>query len=363
MGIWEKMPEPFMDALEKEFGFALPREHGVDSIQGIEAMQRGDIKVWFAVGGNLVAVISDTNAAEAAMRGTEMTVQVSTKLNRSHVVIGDEALILPTMGRTEIDLQASGEQFVTVEDTVSAVHSSFGRIDPVSPNLLSEVSIISRLARAVLGDTVPVDWAGFERDYDTIRDHISRVVPGCENYNERIRHKDGFVLPNGPRDSRKFHTPTGKATFTVNELEHVERPPGRLLLQTLRSHDQFNSTIYSLNDRYRGIKQGRNVVFINPLDIEELGLRDGQSVDIFSEWKDEPDRVLRKFRVVSYPSARGCAAAYFPEANVLVPLGSAAEGSNTPTSKSVVVRIEPAEVREGSLLELRTDPNARVGVP
>ncbi|HEV7955854.1 MAG TPA: FdhF/YdeP family oxidoreductase, partial [Marisediminicola sp.] len=224
MGIWEKMPEPFMDALEKEFGFALPREHGVDSIQGIEAMQRGDIKVWFAVGGNLVAVISDTNAAEAAMRGTEMTVQVSTKLNRSHVVIGDEALILPTMGRTEIDLQASGEQFVTVEDTVSAVHSSFGRIDPVSPNLLSEVSIISRLARAVLGDTVPVDWAGFERDYDTIRDHISRVVPGCENYNERIRHKDGFVLPNGPRDSRKFHTPTGKATFTVNELEHVERP-------------------------------------------------------------------------------------------------------------------------------------------
>ena len=347
MGIWEKMPEPFMDALEKEFGFAVPREHGVDSVGGIQAMQRGDIKVWFAVGGNLVAVISDTGAAEAAMRGTEMTVQVSTKLNRSHAVIGKEALILPTMGRTEIDIQASGEQFVTVEDTVSAVHSSFGRIDPVSPKLLSEVSIITRLARAVLGDRVPVDWAGFERDYDAIRDHISRVVPGCENYNERIRHKDGFVLPNGPRDSRTFHTATGKAMFTVNELEHVERPAGRLLLQTLRSHDQFNSTIYSLNDRYRGIKQGRNVVFINPLDVAELGLHEGQSVDIFSEWRDEPDRVLRKFRVVSYPSARGCAAAYFPEANVLVPLGSAAEGSNTPTSKAVVVRVEPAEVREG----------------
>ena len=348
MGIWEKMPEPFMDALEREFGFAVPREHGVDSIQGIKAMQRGEIKVWFAVGGNFVAAISDTNAAEAAMRGTEMTVQVSTKLNRSHAVIGDEALILPTMGRTEIDVQASGEQFVTVEDTVSAVHSSFGRIDPVSPNLISEVSIVTRLARAVLGDRVPVDWAGFERDYDTIRDHIARVVPGCENYNERIRHKDGFVLPNGPRDSRTFNTATGKAMFTVNELEHVERPTGRLLLQTLRSHDQFNTTIYALNDRYRGIKQGRNVVFINPLDVEELGLHDGQSVDIFSEWKDEPDRVLRKFRVVSYPTARGCAAAYFPEANVLVPLDSAAEGSNTPTSKAVVVRVEPAEVREGA---------------
>ncbi len=347
MGIWEQMPERFMDALEKEFAFPVPREHGVDSIQGIRAMQRGEIKVWFAVGGNLVAAISDTGAAEAAMHGTEMTVQVSTKLNRSHAVIGAEALILPTMGRTEIDRQASGEQFVTVEDTVSAVHSSFGRIDPIAPGLLSEVAIVTRLARAVLGDKVPVDWAGFERNYDAIRDHISRVVPGCENYNERIRHKDGFVLPNGPRDSRTFDTASGRAMLTVNELEHVERPAGRLLLQTLRSHDQFNTTIYSLNDRYRGIKQGRNVVFINPADLFELGLKDGQSVDIFSEWKDEPDRVLRKFRAVSYPTARGCAAAYYPEANVLVPLDSASEHSNTPVSKAVVVRIEPAEVREG----------------
>ena len=342
MGIWEQMPESFMDALETEFKFKVPRDHGVDSLQGIEAMQEGRIKVWFAVGGNLVAAISDTTAAEAAMRGTEMTVQVSTKLNRSHAVIGTEALILPTLGRTEIDRQASGPQFVSVEDSVCAVHASHGRIDPVAPGILSEVSIVTRLARAVLGTSVPVDWAGFEEDYDNIRSHISRVVVGCENFNERIRQDGGFVLPNGPRDSRTFDTRSGKAMITVNHLESVERPAGRLLLQTLRSHDQFNTTIYSLNDRYRGIKKGRNVVFINPADLTELGLVDGQSVDIFSEWKDEPDRELRGFRAVSYPTARGCAAAYFPEANVLVPLASASEGSNTPVSKAVVVRIEPA---------------------
>jgi molybdopterin-dependent oxidoreductase alpha subunit len=342
MGIWEKMPAPFLDGIRREFGFDPPREDGVDSIDGIRAMQQGRIKFWMGLGGNLVAAISDTGAAEAAMRGTEMTVQVSTKLNRSHAVIGAEALILPTMGRTEIDRQASGVQFVTVEDTVSAVHSSFGKVDPVGPELLSEISIITRLARAVLGTKVPVDWKAFEDDYDVIRDSISRIVPGFEDFNRRIRAKDGFILPNGPRDSRTFATPTGKAMLTVNELEHVERPKGRLLLQTFRSHDQFNTTIYGLNDRYRGVKGGRNVVFISPEDLRELGLHDGQSVDVFSEWKDEPDRVLRGFRVVSYPIAKGCAAAYFPEANVLVPLDSASEVSNTPVSKAVVVRVEPA---------------------
>ena len=342
MGIWEQMSPEFLDALQREFGFDPPREHGVDALNGIRAMQNGAIKVWFAVGGNLVAAISDTAAAEAAMRGTEMTVQVSTKLNRSHTVIGEEALILPTMGRTEVDLQATGPQFVSVEDSVCAVHGSHGRVSPVAPGLLSEISIVTRLARAVLGDTVPVDWAGFERDYDIIRDHISRVVPGFENFNEKIRRRDGFILPNGPRDSRTFATATGKAMLTVNELEHIDRPPGRLILQTLRSHDQFNTTIYSLNDRYRGIKHGRKVIFINPVDLAELGFDDGQSVDIFSEWPGQPDRVLRAFRVVSYPSAPGCAAAYFPEANVLVSLDSAAEGSNTPVSKAVLIRLEPA---------------------
>jgi len=343
MGIWEQMPASFLDALEAEFGFSPPRDDGVDAVHGIRAMQRGEIKVWFALGGNFVGAISDTAAAEAAMRGTEMTVQVSTKLNRSHVVTGTEALILPTMGRTEIDRQASGEQFVSVEDTVCAVHASHGRVPPVARTLLSEVAIVSRLARAVLGDTLSIDWAGFERDYDTIRDHISRVVLGCGNYNERIRHKGGFVLPNGPRDSRTFNTLTGRAMITVNHLEPVLRPPGRLLLQTLRSHDQFNTTIYSLNDRYRGVKKGRNVIFVSAEDILELGLHDGQTVDVYSEWEDQPDRVLRGLRVVPYPTSKGCAAAYFPEANVLVPLDSAAEGSNTPVSKAIVVRLEPVE--------------------
>ena len=341
MGVWEQMDEEFLDAIEKEFSFAPPRAHGTDALKAIEGMQRGEVKVWFALGGNLVAAISDTGAAEKAMHGTEMTVQISTKLNRSHAVIGTEALILPTMGRTEVDLQATGPQFVSVEDSVCAVHGSHGRIPPVAPGLLSEISIVTRLARAVLGDSVPVDWAGFEGNYDLIRDHISHVVPGFEKFNVQVRQKGGFILPNGPRDSRTFATKTGKAMLTVNELEALERPVGRLILQTMRSHDQFNTTIYSLNDRYRGIKNGRDVIFVNPDDLIELNLEDGQRVDIFSEWKDEPDRVLRGYRIVSYPTAKGCAAAYYPEANVLVPLSSAAVGSNTPVSKAVIVRLEP----------------------
>lgn len=344
MGIWERMPDSFLDAMEREFKFEVPREIGVDAIHGIRALQNGELKVWIGLGGNLVAAISDTAAAEAAMHGTEMTVQISTKLNRSHAVIGREALILPTMGRTEVDMQKSGPQFITVEDSVCAVHASHGKVAPVSNNLLSEVAIVSRIARATLGAKAGIDWQGFEDNYDVIRDHIANVVPGCEDYNAKVRRKEGFVLPNGPRDSRTFNTSTGKAKMTVNELEYIERPAGRLLLQTLRSHDQFNTTIYSLNDRYRGIKQGRNVILINPDDLAELGLVDGQRVDIFSEWKDEPDRELRDFRTVAYPTARGCAAAYFPEANVLVPLDSASEESNTPVSKSVVVRVEPARL-------------------
>jgi molybdopterin-dependent oxidoreductase alpha subunit len=340
MGIWEKMPDTFLDALGKEFQFEPPREHGFDAVKSIQAMQRNEIKVWFALGGNLVAAISDTAAAEAAMRGTDMTVQVSTKLNRSHAVVGAEALILPTMGRTEVDMQEAGPQFLSVEDTVCAVHATHGAVPAVSPNLLSEVSIVTRLARAVLGDEGPIDWAGFEQDYDRIRESISRVVPGFTSFNEQVRRKGGFVLPNGPRDSRSFATETGKAMITVNQLEAVVRPLGRLILQTMRSHDQFNTTMYSLNDRYRGIKNGRDVIFINPDDLLELNLVDGERVDIFSEWKKEPDRVLRNYRVVSYPTAKGCAAAYFPEANVLVPLDSVAEGSNTPVSKAIVIRLE-----------------------
>jgi formate dehydrogenase major subunit len=341
MGIWEKMPSAFMDAMDAEFGFQVPRAYGYDALQTVEGLQRGDVKVFVAMGGNFVGAISDTAAAEAAMRGARLTVQVSTKLNRSHVVTGEEALILPTLGRTEVDVQDGGPQFVSVEDSVCAVHASHGAVKPVADTLLSEVAIVARMARAVLGDRHGIEWEVFERDYDTIRERIARVVPGFVDFNRVIRQKGGFVLPNGPRDERRFDTKTGKAMITVNALEPLERPAGRLILQTLRSHDQFNTTIYSLNDRYRGIKKGRDVIFVNPDDLFELGLADGQRVDIFSEWKDEPDRVVRNYRVVSYPTARGCAAAYYPEANVLVPLSSAAEGSNTPVSKAVIVRLEP----------------------
>ena len=345
MGIWEQMPMPFLNALGQEFDFEPPRDHGADAVETFNRMRDGRITTFIALGGNLVSAISDTNVAEAAMTNTEMTVQISTKLNRSHTVTGAEALILPTMGRTEIDVQESGRQFISVEDTVCAVHASHGSVEPVAHGLLSEPAIICRLAKEVLGTRINADWDGFERDYDLIREHISHVVAGCEDYNTRIRQDGGFVLANGPRDSRTFPTPTGKAVLTVNELEHVERPAGTLILQTIRAHDQFNTTIYSHNDRYRGIKNGRLVVFVNPEDIAELGLHDGQIVDIHGDYQDGTDRVLRGLRVVSYPTSRGCAAAYYPEANVLVPLNHVADGSNTPISKAVIVRLEPRAAR------------------
>ncbi|MCC6271020.1 MAG: hypothetical protein IT190_07065, partial [Microbacteriaceae bacterium] len=222
-----------------------------------------------------------------------------------------------------------------------AVQPSYPKLSPVAPSLLSEISIVTRLARAVLGNMHGINWAGFEADYNTIREHISNVVPGFDDFNRKVRQDGGFILPHGPRDSRTFPTPTGKAMISVNELEAIEVPAGRLLLQTMRSHDQFNTTMYSLNDRYRGVKKGRHVVFVNRDDLATLGFTDGDFVDIHSEFADGVDRVAKRFRVIAYPTAKGCVAAYFPEANVLVPLDSTAEGSNTPASKSVVVRLEP----------------------
>ncbi|GAA0242319.1 FdhF/YdeP family oxidoreductase [Saccharothrix mutabilis subsp. mutabilis] len=345
MGIWEKMPEKFLAALEAEFGVPVPRKHGFDTVDAIRAMRDGRAKVFFAVGGNFVAATPDTAVTERAMRSCDLTVHVSTKLNRSHVVHGREALILPTLGRTESDLQHTGEQFVTVEDSMSVVHRSRGRLEPASESLLSEVSIVCRLARAVLGAGHPVPWEEFEKDYDLIRDRIARVVPGCADYNARVRQPDGFVLPHAPRDAREFTgTRSGKAHFTASELTVLRVPAGRLLLQTMRSHDQYNTTIYGLDDRYRGVKDGRRVVFVSPADLDELALADGDFVDLVSEWPEDPtgvfERRAERFRVVAYPTAKGCAAAYFPEANPLVPLDSTAEKSGTPTSKSIVVRLE-----------------------
>jgi len=336
MGIYEKPAPAFLDALAKEFGFEPPREHGLDTVNAIRAMRDGTAKVFLGMGGNFVRATPDSAVTEAAMRSCRLTAQVSTKLNRSHAVTGEQALILPTLGRTERDEQAGGPQFVSVEDSMGRVHASRGRLAPASPELLSEVSIVCRLARAVLDAADP--WTAMERDYGVIRDHVSRVVPGFEDYNGRV--EEGFTLPHAPRDERRFPTATGKANLTVNELEVLRVPQGRLLLQTVRSHDQYNTTIYGLDDRYRGIKAGRRVVFVNPDDLEALGLADGEMADLVSEWSDGTERRAPEFRIVSYPTARGCAAAYFPETNVLVPLDSTAEISNTPTSKSIVVRLE-----------------------
>ncbi|MEV6721293.1 FdhF/YdeP family oxidoreductase [Streptomyces xanthochromogenes] len=342
MGIFERPAPAFLDALEKEFGFAPPRHHGYDVVRSIEALRDGRAKVFFAMGGNFVAATPDTDVTEAAMRRASLTVHVSTKLNRSHAVTGRRALILPTLGRTDKDVQHSGRQFVTVEDSMGMVHASRGSLAPASPHLLSEPAIVVRMARATLGARSAVDWAEFERDYATVRDRIARVVPGFEDFNAKVARPGGFQLPHAPRDERRFPTATGKANFTAAPVEVPELPEGRLLLQTLRSHDQYNTTIYGLDDRYRGIKGGRRVVLVNPEDARQLGLADGAYTDLVSEWKDGVERRAPGFRVVHYPTARGCAAAYYPETNVLVPLGSTADVSNTPASKSVVVRFEAA---------------------
>jgi anaerobic selenocysteine-containing dehydrogenase len=249
-------------------------------------------------------------------------------------------MILPCLTRTEHDFTGGHQQFISVEDSMGMVHASSGGNDPASRHLRSEIAIVCDLARATLGDRHGIDWDGLARDYDRIRDHVSHVVPGFAAFNEKVRQETGFVLPNAARDSRTFDTDSGKAVMTVNRFRPIDVPPGRLLLQTVRSHDQYNTTIYGLDDRYRGISQGRRVVFVGTDDIAALGLAAGDVVDIVSEWTDGSERRAPEFRVVEYDIAKGCCAAYFPEANVLVPLDSTADRSGTPTSKSVVVRLE-----------------------
>jgi molybdopterin-dependent oxidoreductase alpha subunit len=344
MGIWERMPQRFLDALEREFGFTPPTRHGWDTVDSIRAMRDGRAKVFVGVAGNFVRAAPDSELTEAALRSCRLTAHVSTKLNRSHTVCGDTALILPTLGRSDRDVQGGVEQFVTVEDSMSQVHASRGRLEPASEKLLSEVAIISRLARRTLGDQVDIPWERFEADYGTIRDRISRVVPGFEDYNTRAARPGGFRLQN-PVNRGVFNTPQGKAVFTRNGFEMLQAPPGHLILQTLRSHDQWNTIPYAMNDRYRGIHGGRRIVLVNPADLEALGFADGSEVDLVSVWRDGTERRAPDFRLVSYPTTLGSAAAYYPETNVLVPLDSVADISNTPTSKGIVVRLEPAGTR------------------
>lgn len=269
---------------------------------------------------------------------------VSTKLNRSHVVHGTEALILPVLGRSEKDRTGGRPQRVTVEDSMSAVHASQGPLAPASEHLLSEVDIVCSMAEAALAGrtdaTGSLPWAEFRSDYTAIRRRIAKVAPGCDDYDTLVERPGGFVLPHPPRDSRTFPTEVGKAVFTAIPVSVLEVPEGRLLLQTMRSHDQFNTTIYGLDDRYRGIKGGRRVVFVHPDDIAALGFSDGSMVDLVSEWRDGSVRRAPAFRVVPYDQPRGCAAAYYPETNPLIPLAHKADGSNQPAFKSIIVRIE-----------------------
>lgn len=340
MGIFERPAEKFLDRMEQALGFPMPREHGVDVVQAIRAMRDGKAHVFMAMGGNFLSAAPDTEATGAALRGCRLTVHVSTKPNRSHLVHGREGLIIPTLGRTERDTRGDKDQFVTVEDSMSAVHASHGTLDPASEQLRSEVQILCDLAQHTVGDVGVLRWSALAADYDRIRDLIEQAIPGFERFNERIA--EGFTLPHPPRDELKFETATGKARITVNDLAVIEVPEGAILLQTLRSHDQYNTTIYALNDRYRGIHAGRRVVMVNPDDMEDLGVSDGDVVDLLGIADDGVTRRADRFRVISYPTARGSAAAYYPETNSLVPLDSVADVSGTPTSKSVIVRMVPS---------------------
>jgi molybdopterin-dependent oxidoreductase alpha subunit len=346
MGIWEKMPEQFLAALDTRFGITTPRKHGHDTVDAIRAMRDGRAKVFIGMGGNFASATPDTEVTEAALRSCALTVQISTKLNRSHVVHGHTALILPTLGRTDRDIQAGGKQLVSVEDSMSMVHLSRGSLHPPSEYLRSEVAIVCELARMLLGQAHPVPWEQLRADYDLIRDAIADVVPGCTDYNTRVRQPDGFQLPHPPRDSREFPTTTGKANFAINPLEWLPVLPGRLILQTLRSHDQYNTTIYGLDDRYRGVKGGRRVIFVNPVDIASFGLTEGARVDLISEFTDTAghveERRAKDFLIVPYSTPVGNAASYYPETNPLVPLDHTAKKSNTPVSKAIVIRLEAA---------------------
>jgi molybdopterin-dependent oxidoreductase alpha subunit len=338
VGIWEKMSPTFLKSLGEEFGFKPPEAHGYDTVKTIEAMHEGKLKVFVALGGNFLSATPDTHYTSEALARCKLTVQISTKLNRAHLITGQQALILPCLGRTEKDLQAAGEQFVTVEDTTGVVHMSRGVLPPASEHLLSEPAIIGRLALATVNGTSTVGWQALIDDYDRVREHIEHVVPGFSQYNTRVREPGGFYLPNGPREGR-FPTKSGRAQFSVTPIPKHDLDGGRLLLTTVRSHDQFNTTIYGENDRYRGVFGGRRVIFLNADDMRERNIAENQLVDIVSHFGAERRRA-EKFKAVPYEIPRGCAAAYYPETNVLVPIAAVAAGSNQPASKSIPITLE-----------------------
>jgi molybdopterin-dependent oxidoreductase alpha subunit len=336
MGICERPTPAFLDALDKQTGISSPREHGYDVVGAIHAMHEGKAKLFFAMGGNFLSATPDTEYTAAALRGTRLTAHVSTKLHRGHLVAGETALILPCLGRSEED----DGRFVTCENSMSVVQMSRGRMKPAGKELLSEPEIVARLAQATLGQRAKVDYRQLAKNYDSIRELISRVVPGCENYNERVRRPYGFYMPNGPREGN-FTTPSGRAKFSVHQMPRWELPSGQLLMMTVRTHDQYNTTIYGLADRYRGLDGDRRVILMNRDEIRELGFSEGQVVDLTSHFRGET-RTARRFVIVGYDIPRGCACTYFPEANALVPSRQVAHTSGTPASKSVVISLSPA---------------------
>ena len=334
MGIWEAPPEEFLDRLENGLGFKMPREHGFDVVHSIRAMEQGNVDVFFCMGGNFLSATPDTRRTGEAIKKIDITVQVSTKLNRSHLITGKTSLILPCLGRTEIDIQNNIPQFVTVENSMGIVHMSQGSLQPISKELQSEVAIICSLAEHMFPDE-NISWSELKQDYDKIRDLIEKSIPGFERYNERVRKRSGFSLPNPPRDSLTFSTSSGKAHFSSNPLPDLLIEDDQYVMMTLRSHDQYNTTIYGLEDRYRGIKGNRRVILMNAEDMAERGWKTRQVVDVTSHFQ-ESTITSERWTIIAYPIPRGNLASYFPEANVLVPLESTADISNTPTSKWIV---------------------------
>ena len=345
VGIWEAPTESFIARMQEGLGFELPKEHGYDVVHAIQAMRKGDVDVFFCMGGNFLSATPDTDITAKALQNVGLTVQVSTKLNRSHLVTGKEALILPCLGRTELDVQGGKEQFVTVENSMGIVHRSRGGLKPASSFLKSEPWIVGQLAQATLGST-HLPWTDLATHYDSIRDLMERSLVGFTDYNSRVRQPNGFALPNPPRDEQSFATPDGLAHFTTHELPHVHVEKDHYVLMTLRSHDQYNTTIYGLHDRYRGIHGHRRVLLMNAEDMVERGWKTKQKINITSHFNGEK-RHSENWLLIPYEIPRGNLAAYFPEANSLIPLESTADVSNTPTSKWIVCSLSSSKPTHG----------------
>ncbi|MBK7426400.1 MAG: FdhF/YdeP family oxidoreductase [Saprospiraceae bacterium] len=343
MGINEKPPQAFLNSLEKFYKFTPPQHHGLDVVEAIKAMNEGKLDVFIALGGNFLSATPDTQFTAEGLTKCKLTVQISTKLNRSHLVTGNEALILPCLGRSDIDSTGTEAQHVSCENSMGVVQSSKGSLEPISPEMLSEPAIVCRLAKATLGNKYGIKWDKYLEHYDHIRNEIEQVIPGFENYNERLKTPGGFYLPNCNRDG-SFNTSSKKAHFQISTPLKTELNPGELMMMTIRSHDQFNTTIYGLDDRYRGIHNERRVILMNKADISRLGFQDGQLVDLINESGGKM-RIARKFIIIDYPIPANCSATYFPETNVLVPIDSVAEKSNTPVSKLVIIRLQKHDIQ------------------